>query len=223
MFAIRLLIVDDHNFFRRSLMGPLEAEQAIEVVGTAASGDEAVTLCRSLHPDVALMDLNMPYLSGLAAIERIAPTAKAPAILVLTGSDKPDNVIDAFTLGARGYLRKDLITDELLISAIFTVASGGIFLDPVTFSLLKAGFVNQLPGATHRPPSHIQLTPDENILLRYVALGYDNAQISQQLQITAKTVSNRLSQLYLTLQVSNRVQAANFALRHGLIDLKETL
>ena len=79
------------------------------------------------------------------------------------------------------------------------------------------------PRTTHRPPSHIQLTPDENILLRYVALGYDNTQISQQLQITAKTVSNRLSQLYLTLQVSNRVQAANFALRHGLIDLKETL
>ncbi len=223
MPSVRLLIVDDHDFFRRSLLLPLEAEPEIEIVGTATSGDQAVTLCRSLKPDVVLMDLNMPYLSGLAAIERITPQDRAPAILVLTGSDEPQSVLNAFCAGAQGYLRKDMITDELLVSAIFTVASGGIFADTKTFGLLKNSLLVNQARLVEEHRQHIQLTPDELVLLRKVALGYDNEQISEHLQISAKTVSNRLSQLYLRLEVRNRVQAANFALRNGLVDLKETL
>lgn len=223
MPTTKLLIVDDHDFFRRSILFPLQLEERIEIVGTATSGDQAITLCRSLRPDVVLMDLNMPYLSGLAAIERITPTDRAPAILVLTGATDADSVITSFTAGGRGFLRKDMITDEMLVSAIFTVASGGVFVDPKTFDLLKAGFSARRPRAVDERTRLAQLTPDENILLRYVALGFDNEQISQKLQISAKTVSNRLSQLYLRLEVSNRVQAANFALRNGIVDLSETI
>lgn len=137
MSTIKLLIVDDHDFFRRSLMLPLERDPRIEIVGTATSGDQAITLARSLGPDVVLMDLNMPYLSGLAATERITPQAHAPAILVLTGADDADSILRAFAAGASGYLRKDMISDEMLIGAILTVACGGVFLDARSFAQIK--------------------------------------------------------------------------------------
>lgn len=223
MFTIRLLIVDDHDFFRRSILVPLEDEPRIEIVGTASSGDQAVNLCRALSPDVILMDLNMPYLSGLGAIERIVPQERAPAILVLTGKDEMSSIADAFAAGARGYLRKDMIADELLISAIFTVASGGVFVDDRTFSLMKTTLLASRARLGNKEPRHVQLSTEEKELLRHIAIGYDNDEIGRRLQITAKTVSNRLSQLYLRLEVSNRVQAANFALRHGIADLSETL
>lgn len=223
MFTLRLLIVDDHDFFRRSIMVPLEEETRIKIVGTASSGDQAVTLCRNLAPDVVLMDLNMPYLSGLAAIERIKPQERAPAILVLTGKDDMNSVADAFTAGAQGYLRKDMISDELLISAIFTVASGGVFVDDKTFNLLKSSMLANRARTMGKESPRLQLSPEEQALLRHVAIGYDNDEIGRRLQITAKTVSNRLSQLYLRIEVSNRVQAANFAFRHGIADLSEAL
>ncbi len=222
MFTIKLLIVDDHDFFRRSLLPPLEAEPAIEVVGTATSGDQAISLSHRLRPDVILMDLNMPYLSGLAAIERIAPEARAPAILVLTGAADARSVLDAFAAGAQGYLRKDQISDELLVSAIFTVASGGVFVDAITFAQLRSSFLAGPARQVEEYQQRVQLDPDDRALLRLVALGYENEAIGQALQITPKTVSNRLSQLYLRLQVANRVQAATFALRSGLVELKET-
>ena len=222
MSIIKLLIVDDHDFFRRSLLLPLEMEERIALVGTATSGDQAVTLTRTLQPDVVLMDLNMPYLSGLAAIERITPRDAAPAILVLTGADDGDSVLRSLAAGARGYLRKDSITDELLISAIFTVASGGIFLDVKTFSLLQASLPPSQPALVEERRRLAQFSPDDVELLRLVTLGLDNDQIGLQLQVAPKTISNRLSQIYLRLQITNRVQAANFALRNGLVALHET-
>lgn len=222
LFSIRLLVVDDHDFFRRSILLPLESEPSIEIVDTATTGEQAITLCRSLRPDVVLMDLNMPYLSGLAAMERITPQECAPAILVLTGMDDAQSVVDAFAAGARGYLRKDMITDELLLSAIFTVASGGVFVDSRTFSLINTVFLGAQPAHKRAIGQLPQLSSDDYVLLRYVALGYNNDQIAQLLQVTPKTVSNRLSQLYLRLEVQNRVQAATLALRAGLVTLRET-
>lgn len=222
MLPIRLLIVDDHDFFRRSLLLPLEEEARITLVGTATSGDQAVTLTRSLQPDVVLMDLNMPYLSGLAAMERITPKDAAPAILVLTGADDGESVLRAFAAGAKGYLRKDMISDDLLISAILTVAAGGIFVDAKTFSLLRVHFPASQPVLVEERKRLAYLSADDAALLRLVALGLDNDQIGQQLQVSPKTISNRLSQIYLRLGVDNRVRAANFALRHGLLALGET-
>ena len=142
MAPIKLLVVDDHDFFRRSIMPPLERESAFQILGTATSGEQAIDLCHRLRPDVMLMDLNMPDLSGLAAMRRLNARQGTPAILVLTGADDPQSVADAFAAGARGYLRKDMITDELLVSAIFAVASGGFFMDAKTFALF-GGLVDQ--------------------------------------------------------------------------------
>lgn len=108
-----------------------------EILGTATSGEQAVQLCRSLRPDVVLIDLNLPRLSGLDATREITPQAHAPAVLVLTGTTDARSVVDAFAAGAQGYLRKDMLTDELLINAILTVASGGVFLDARSFAQIK--------------------------------------------------------------------------------------
>lgn len=233
MFVVNVLIADDHDFFRRSILFSLEDEPAIAVAGIATSGDEAVRLARALCPDVILMDLNMPYLSGVEAMERIilagdgewmrARTRSAPAILVLTGVDDAESVLNAFAAGARGYLRKDMITDRLLVSAILTVASGGVFIDAHTFALLKSCLRADSPRLLHEHRRLRDLTPGDRTLLRWVALGYDNDQISHHLQVTRKTVSNRLSRLYLHLGVANRVQLANFALRTGFVDIEETV
>lgn len=115
-------------------------EARIEIVGTAASGEQAIPLVHSLRPDVVLVDLNLPGLSGLATIEQIVPGAGAPAVLVLTGAEDVEGVVHAFAAGGAGYLRKDLVTEELLISAILTVACGGVFVDAKTFALLKSIF-----------------------------------------------------------------------------------
>ncbi len=140
MATIRLLIVEDHDFFRRTIALLLEMETRIEIVGAVASGEQAIGLVDSLRPDVVLMDLNLPGLSGLATIEQIGASANAPAILVLTGAEDVESVRRAFAAGAAGYLRKEMVGDELLISAIFTVARGGIFLDATTFALLQSAF-----------------------------------------------------------------------------------
>lgn len=140
MAAIRLLIVEDHDFFRRTIALLLEREERIEIVGAVASGEQALALVHSLRPDVVLMDLNLPGLSGLATIEQIVPGADASAILVLTGADDLESALSVFSAGVRGFLRKETVAEELLSSAILTVASGGVFVDAKTFALLRNTF-----------------------------------------------------------------------------------
>jgi DNA-binding NarL/FixJ family response regulator len=140
MATIRLLIVEDHDFFRRTIALLLETEARIVVVGSVASGEQALGLVDSLRPDIVLLDLNLPELSGLATIEQIGARADAPAILVLTGAEDVESVVRAFAAGVRGYLRKEMVGDELLLCAILTVVCGGIFLDATTFALLQSTF-----------------------------------------------------------------------------------
>lgn len=144
MRTIRILIVEDHDFFRRTIALLLEMETLIEIVDAVASGEQAIGLVDSLRPDVVLMDLNLPDISGLKVIEKLAPHNHAPAILVLTGADDVESIRRAFAAGAAGYLRKDMVAEQLLLSAIHTVACGGIFVDATAFSLLKTTF---LPAA----------------------------------------------------------------------------
>lgn len=141
MTTVRLLIVEDHDFFRRTISLLLEIEARIEIVGAAASAEQAIPLVHSLHPDVVLMDLNLPGLSGLGIIEKIVSSSHAPAILVLTGADDFESLQRSFAAGAHGFLSKEVVTEELLISAIFTVACGGVFLDARTFDLLRSAFL----------------------------------------------------------------------------------
>lgn len=220
MDPIRILIADDHAFFRNAITPPLEEEPAFELVGFAENGDEAVRMARSLDPDVILMDLRMPYLSGLAALKRISPNKRGPAVLIITGSDYRDEAVEVLAAGAAGYLRKDNISDELLVSAIFAVASGGVFLDPDLFTDFLPILLADRPQYQADLQIITALSPDEVTLLTRVAQGWENTEIAKDLAVAPKTVSNRLGMLYEKLGVENRVQAALFALRNGLTRLK---
>lgn len=136
MTQIRLLIVEDHDFFRQTLTMLLAADERIAVVGAVSSVGQALPLLHTLRPDVVLLDLNLPHPSGLALLESLPPGSDRPDVLVLTGADDAQSVHDAFAAGAHGYLRKDAIHDDLLVSAIFAVAHGGVFVDMQTFAIL---------------------------------------------------------------------------------------
>ena len=126
-------------------MLPLEADAGSRSCGPPPPASRRSPSATDLRPDVILMDMDMPYLSGLATMERITSQEHVQAILVLTGVDDAESVLDAFAAGTQGYLREDQITDELLISAIFAVASGGVFLDACTFAQFRGSFLASRP------------------------------------------------------------------------------
>jgi DNA-binding NarL/FixJ family response regulator len=136
MACVRLLIVDDNDFFVRSILPPLQMDEQLEIVGAVASGQDALALVADLHPDVVLLDLNMSGLHGLAVTAHLNRQPHAPKILILSGADDAHSAQGAFAAGVRGYLRKDQISDDLLVSAIFAVAHGGVFVDMQTFAIL---------------------------------------------------------------------------------------
>lgn len=193
---IGVLVVDDHPLFRDGLTGLLATVSDIEVLGSAGDGDTAVRRAAELAPDVVLMDLNMPGLPGLEAIRRIARLDQPPAVLVLTMVDDDDSVSAAMGVGARGYLLKGAVQEEVL-AAVRTVASGG--------AVFGAGAARRfLARGTLAPP----LTDRESEVLAMVAEGRSNAEIARELGVSLKTVQNHTSHLLAKLQVRDRTQAA---------------
>jgi DNA-binding NarL/FixJ family response regulator len=196
--TIRVLVVDDHPLFRDGLTGLLSTVDDIEVVGAAGSGDEAVRLCGELAPDVVLMDLTMPGMPGLEATRRIVRDHPAVSVLVLTMVDDDDAVAFALRVGARGYVLKGAVQEEVL-AAIRAVAEGGaVFGKGVARSLL----------AGRRERYDVALTSREAEVLSQVADGRSNAEIARDLGVSLKTVQNHVANILQKMQVSDRTQAA---------------
>lgn len=214
---IRLLIVDDHALFRKIILQSVRDDPRIEVIGIADGGVQALAMCRTLRPDVVLSDLHMPSGDGFRFVEEISIFGdEKPAVLVMTGDDTIEAGHRAFAAGASGYLLKDNVTEESLVSAIYALADGGIYVDPHIFArLIEPALI------VDKRDRVAELNSAELELLRVVALGYDNKQIAQLLSVTSKTVSNRLSMLYMALGVTNRVQAANLAYRADVVHLQD--
>jgi DNA-binding NarL/FixJ family response regulator len=210
----RVLLVDDHDLFRTGLHTLLEGE-GVDVVGEARTGSDAVAKIRSLAPDVVVMDLNMPGISGVEATAKIAMIAPMTRVLVLSASDQDNDVMDAIMAGACGYLLKDSGLDELL-AGIRAAANGESLISPAI-----AGKVLQrlrASGSSLRGDDSVasELSEREMQVLRLVANGNDNAQIAAELHISPKTVKNHISNILMKLQIENRIQAAVFAVRSGL-------
>ena len=213
--SLRVLIVDDHDLFRTGLRNLLE-EQGVLVVGEAAGGAEAVRIVRELSPDVVVMDLNMPGMGGVDATRHIAGIAPLTRVVMLTISDQDNDVMDAILAGACGYLLKDASIQELM-AGIRAASQGESLISPTS-----AAKVLQRVRATSTQPEiantiRAELSDREIEVLKLIANGKDNAVIAAELHISPKTVKNHISNILMKLQIDNRIQAAVYAVRSGIV------
>jgi DNA-binding NarL/FixJ family response regulator len=205
--AIRVLIVDDHPVVRDGLRGMFSGEPGFEVVGEAASGDEAVALVGTLAPDVVLMDLRMPELDGVAAIAELARRGSPARVLVLTTYDTDSDVLPAIEAGATGYLLKDSRADELF-RAVRAAARGEAVLSP--------SVATRLLGSVRRPAQE-PLSTREQEVLELVARGATNREAARQLFVSEATVKTHLLHVYAKLGVNDRAAAVAEAFQRGLL------
>jgi DNA-binding NarL/FixJ family response regulator len=240
--ALRVVIADDHQIFRDGLRSTLQ-DAGMAVVGEASDGTEAVALARELAPDVLVLDLNMPGVSGLEALRQIARDCPDVQTVVLTVSADDRDVLGALAAGACGYLMKDIRVDRLA-AGIGQVAEGHMVLSsrvaPVLTAYVSAGVAAQTNGAAAGSPGAagsadardgsaaardgapvleqlLALTPREVEVLRLIVEGADNIAIGLQLSISPHTVKQYVTNIFEKLGVRSRVQAAVYALRAGLV------
>jgi DNA-binding NarL/FixJ family response regulator len=205
--VIRLLIVDDHAVVRAGLEQLAETFERVEVVGSASDGAEAVRLCVQHHPDVVLMDLEMPQVDGIEATRRIAEQSPDTQVVVLTSFSDRERILRALDAGAVGYVLKDAAPDALE-AAVRAAARGESPLDP------KAA--RALLTARREPSPTDQLSERETEVLAMVAEGLANKLIARRLGISEKTVKAHLTNVFRTIGVTDRTQAALWAQRHGV-------
>jgi DNA-binding NarL/FixJ family response regulator len=201
----RVLIVDDHPVFREGLAGLLTTVPGIDVAGTAGTAEEALAAITQTAPDVVLMDINLPGVSGVEATRRTTKIAPGTAVLVVTMVDDDDTVLAALAAGARGYVLKGA-SGEDIAAALRTVATGGAVFGAGVASQLLARTPAAPPGPA-TPPLQ-DLTAREREVLDFLADGASNQQIARTLGISLKTVQNHVSRILDKLQAADRIEAA---------------
>ena len=216
MPSIRILIADDHTLMRQGLRQLCEGLGGFTLVAEAENGAQAVALACTARPEVILMDIVMPALDGLGAIRQIIQATPAARIIALTMYREEQYMLDAIRAGARGYLLKTVDAAEL-IAAIEAVHRGDYLIDPI----VAARVLSELHLPAPAPPSIELLSEGEMAVLRLVAQGVHNQDIAQALNYSVFTVANRLRTIYEKLHVTNRTQAALYALRQGWVALDE--
>jgi DNA-binding NarL/FixJ family response regulator len=211
----RVLLVDDHDLFRTGLRNLLE-EESVDVVGEAAAGEEALRLVREVQPDVVVMDINMPGMTGVEATKRIVAHAPLTRVVVLTISDEDADVTDAILAGACGYLLKDASIEDVM-RGIRAAAIGESLISPT----IAGKVLERVRAASASPDAaetiRTELSGREIEVLKLIANGKDNAQIAADLHISPKTVKNHISNILMKLQIENRIQAAVYAVRSGIV------
>jgi DNA-binding NarL/FixJ family response regulator len=215
--SARVLIADDQALVRTGFRMILDAEPDIEVVGEAENGSEAVTLSRSLQPDVVLMDIRMPEMDGIEATRQVvAPgDGAAPRVLMLTTFDLDEYVYEALRAGASGFLLKD-VPAEQLAAGVRMVAAGDALLAPSITRRLIEEFA-AAPAAAAPPPGLDELTPRELEVFKLVARGLSNAEIAGQLIVGETTVKTHVTRLLMKLGLRDRVQAVVLAYEFGVV------
>lgn len=219
---IRILLVDDHALFRSGIRSLLQCYPEFEVVGEAADGVEGVKRAAQLEPDVVLLDLNMPGLSGCETARMIVEETPVCHVLMLTVSEEAEDLFDALRAGACGYLLKN-IEAETLVSAVRAAAKGESAISPNMMDKLLAGIrgvgVQATPPLNAKLPAKVEadsLTKRESEILGYIAKGCSNKEIARELDISESTVKIHVQNLLRKLGLSSRVQAAVFAVERGL-------
>jgi DNA-binding NarL/FixJ family response regulator len=212
--TISVVIADDQRMLRAGLRMVIETEPDMNVTGEASDGVEAVSLVRRLRPDVVLMDIAMPRQDGLTATRTLLATPNPPRIIVLTTFDTDENLYRALQAGASGFLLK-VSSPEHLITAIRVVAGGEALLDPAVTTRVISAFAGR-PGP-EPPPELGELTPRETDVLRLMARGMSNAEISAALTVGEATVKTHVARVLMKLGLRDRVQAVVYAYESGLV------
>jgi len=209
---IKILIADDHPLIRQGLRVIIETQPDLELVGEASNGEQAVQKALTLHPDIVIMDLQMPIKDGLAATREIAQADPQAQVLVLTSFPDDDNVYAAIKAGAMGFLLKDSSADYLL-DAIRTVSHGESVLHPT----IARKLMQEIKQPPKLPPTTEPLTPREVEVLGCLTQGMANQQIANELSVSVRTVTTHVRNILDKLHLANRTQAALYALDKGII------
>lgn len=209
---IRILVADDHLIIRQGLRLILETQDGLEMVGEAVDGEEAIKLCDSVKPDVVLMDLRMPGMDGLTAIERLRQEHPEIAVVILTTFNEDDLMLRGLRLGAKGYLLKDT-NRETLFNTIRAAANGETLLKPE----IMARLLSQTGSPRNSQENQSGLTVREMEVLRRVAQGERSKEIALQLGISERTVKAHLASIYNRLGVDSRAAAIAVAAQKGLL------
>ena len=214
---IRILLADDHPIVREGLRALLETQSDFEVIAECVNGEEALRLNAALHPDMLLLDLEMPVLDGVETIRRLRQTSHVPRIIVFTAFDNDERIIHAIQSGADGYLLKEAPREEIF-KAIRVTMEGGSLLQPIVASKLLRHV-----GRPSQQPNHMsvdELTERELEVLRLLAQGMPNKEIAAQLVISERTAKFHVSSIMGKLGATNRTEAVALAAQRGLITLR---
>jgi DNA-binding NarL/FixJ family response regulator len=213
---VDVVLVEDHGLFRQGLGELLVLhDQQIHVVAGFERAEEAVEAIPELAPDVVLMDLHLPAMSGVEAIRRLAVLVPLARLLVLSGSGEDSDIMEALLAGACGYLLKSAAVEEIA-AGIRTAADGGATLSPSVASQLLDHVRRSEPPVELAAQPVGQLTPREAEVLRLMAAGLENSEIARSLVISERTARNHVANILEKLQMRNRIQAAVYAVKHGL-------
>jgi DNA-binding NarL/FixJ family response regulator len=210
----RMIIADDHELARAGLRNMLESDRGLTLVGEAANGREAVALCQELQPDLALLDVRMPEMDGLAAAQAIRQASPQTRVLFMTTHENPDYLLAALKVGAAGYVLKDVTRHDLL-STIRRVLRG----ESVLSNEIATRALHRLVGQSTSPSAVLpeRLTPREREVLEQIVEGQTNRQIAQQLSLSVGTVKIHVEHIIAKLGVADRTQAAVRAVESGLL------
>jgi DNA-binding NarL/FixJ family response regulator len=214
--TIKLLLADDHAMVRRGLQVFLSTQNDIKLIGEAATGQETLTQVAALQPDIVLMDIHMPGMSGIEATKQIKLSHPDVKVIILTSFSDQEHALPAIRAGAKGYLLKD-IEPEDLVRAILNVHNGKVELHPDVAGQLMSQFADAdqdaSPSVDHGIP---ELTAREQDVLKLIASGKSNRTIAEELFISEKTVKSHVSHVLSKLGMTDRTQAAIYAVKHGL-------
>jgi DNA-binding NarL/FixJ family response regulator len=212
--SIRILIADDHPVVRDGLRAMLSTQSDFQVMDEAIDGAAAVRQAAYLQPDVILLDLEMPELDGVTALQQIRAGNPAARVIILTAYDSDERIVSAVAAGAKGYLLKGAPREDIF-QAIRVVYEGGSLLQPIVASKL----MQHLSGQAAKPADAIDLTPREIEVLRLMAQGRSNKQIATELVITERTTKFHVSSILAKLEAANRTEAVKIAAQRGLVKL----
>jgi DNA-binding NarL/FixJ family response regulator len=213
MNPVRILIVDDHTLFREGVRAILKAVSDFEIVGEAATGEEAIDKVSTLKPDIILMDIQMPDINGVEATIKILKEHPEMGIIILTMLEDDDSLFSALRAGARGYVLKGADKAEM-VKSIRAVANGEALFGPAIANRLTRFFKN--PGRMKKQSAFPELTDREFEVLELIAKAHNNQEIAENLHISIKTVSNHISNVFNKLQVADRTEAIFKARDAGL-------